>query len=104
MNRRDALKLLAGLPLLGFLKPEVADRSEAGPLEDTPEEVGPVYGLTVDPDGSFYVGGPPVNPPVPSDEHWAMWNGQEWERIYPNPDGKREITLMIPKRELPELF
>lgn len=83
MNRRDALKLLGGLPLLAFLKPEAVEVKakrkgkifwswEARQLEDREVNVliakAPEQGsnwieaegdrtLTIGPDGVVYVGG-----------------------------------------------
>lgn len=107
MNRRDALKLLAGLPLLGFLKPEAVEAITTEPEQGrvltgyaTKMEISADEGLTwtdvspdiqssaIGPDGAIYIGdngtiyvnGAFVNPPISNDEYWARWNGESWEK------------------------
>lgn len=104
MNRRDALKLLAGLPLLGFLKPE-PKRRESLVGADIPNYEGcydlqsgdePItrgihtsnYGsLYISPNGTLYVNGAFVNPPISNEEYRARWNeaSARWSAI--GPDG-----------------
>lgn len=122
MNRRDALKLLAGLPLLGFLKPEAveADTILSDWAEPKEEGVNLYDGgeigimptgeytnlvkwngagdstLAIGPDGTLYIGGAFVNPPISNDEYLATWNGRTWiqiEESYPKTSYFRNPTF-----------
>lgn len=98
MNRRDFIKALVGVPLLGLLKPEEVeiadDFKQCQPeLIETIKEIdsdGRIFfdiaaidqELSFGPDDAIYVGGAFVIPEIiTNDEYWARWNGQEFEKI-----------------------
>lgn len=103
MNRRNFLKqvggLLAVIPALAWVKEKMPVAETEWPYlyippsdeaygatpdehwaDDFEEELNG-EALAISADGTIYVGGAFVNPPISNDEYWARWNGVRFEPI-----------------------
>jgi hypothetical protein len=104
MNRRDFIKALAGIPLLGFLKPEAEEIKLTDKLSDTDalkikekweagiESGEPPYVIASE--ANLYYGSDWVTPGF---SKLAVWNGSTWKEISEILDGRNGQYVEIGK-------